>query len=337
MFQSALVKLTGLYLLILMLVSVFFSVNLYGIASHEVDNRLQRQVNSLNFRPPPRSNFDLGIIEQERQQELQDSRQHVLVELIYINFVILLLGGAGSFLLARRTIRPIEEAHAAQARFTADASHELRTPVAAMRAETEVALRDPKFSAAKARVLLKSNIEELERLGELSKGLLQLARGAENGPLEEKILLKDVVATAGQQVMPLAKTKHIIITVNDVGETVIKGDKSQLVQLVVILLENAVKYSPPKRGITISATEHANQVHLSIKDQGSGIPAEDLPHIFERFYRVDAARSKSAASGHGLGLSIAKRIAEVHHGIIEASSTPGQGSVFTVSLPIVKN
>lgn len=343
MFKSALVKLTGLYLLILMAVSLLFSFSLYKISTNEVNNRLRRQADFITGQPDVSigvgggiRTFSIGPFEQQRLEELTNTKQHVLWELFYANLLVLVIGGLGSYLLARHTLKPIEESHAAQTRFVTDASHELRTPIAAMRAETEVALRDKKLSITDARELLASNVEELDRLGKLSEGLLLLARGNQTSDLQEVVKIPVAVKDAVSQVSHQAETKHILINIEDIPKVEILGNKIQLVQLLVILLDNAIKYSEPKQPITLSGSTEHNHVRLQVADLGVGVKASSLTHIFERFYRADSARSSQNASGNGLGLAIAKQITEAHHGSIEATSTPGSGSIFTIVLPIKK-
>jgi signal transduction histidine kinase len=317
-----------------MVVSLLFSLNVYRISTYEVDNRLSRQVDFLNTRPFIGPGFDINPFERERQSELSNSKRHVIGQLLYANMLVLLVGGLGSYLLARLTIKPIEEAHLAQARFAADASHELRTPIAAMRTETEVALLNPKLSLKEAQNLLKSNVEELDRLTILSEGLLQLARGVDDVTTDEVVAVRDIVSAAITQTARATKAKHITIDVQTIPNVSVTGNSIQLVQLLVILLDNAVKYSPEKQTVTLGAVQQHGHIALSVSDHGIGIGADDLEHVFERFYRADTARSKANASGYGLGLSIAEQIASAHHGFIQADSTLGAGSVFTITLPV---
>ncbi len=335
MFRSALIKLTGVYLFILMAVSIAFSFNLYRVSTGEVGNRLRRQADY--FTRGPDYTYNLPSVppyEEERVAELEASRRHVVAELIYANLFILLVGGLGSYALARITLRPIEEAHAAQARFTADASHELRTPLAAMRAETEVALRDPKLTLVEARELMGSNLEELSRLSDLSEGLLQLSRGDNDDTVREPVAVSNLVQLAVEHVASPAAHKKITFEVGKLSPVHVLGDGRQLKQAVVILLDNAIKYSQPKTTITIKVLKKDTNVTISVTDQGQGINADDLPYVFDRFYRADTARSQANVSGHGLGLAIAKQVVEQHNGTISVTSKPGKGSTFIICLPI---
>lgn len=319
-----------------MAVSLFFSLNLYRISTREVGNRLRNQAELFSTRATPFGQvLEVRPLEQENQEQLHATRRQVLGDLVYSNFLILVLGGIGSYLLAKRTIKPIQESHEAQARFTADASHELRTPIAAMRAETEVALRDPKLKLKEARHLLRSNVEELESLSVLTDGLLVLAGG--NGhDMGEKVALNQIIESALKQTAHAAKQKTVKIEVAKPPKAYLRGNQTRLVQAVVILLDNAIKYSPSKTTVSLR-TKVGSSLQIAVSDQGHGISPADLEHVFERFYRVDKSRSHAEVGGHGLGLSIAQQIAQAHDGHIAATSTLGKGSVFTIHLPPYKS
>lgn len=336
MFKSALLKLTGLYLLILMLVCLLFSMNLYRISTAEVSNRLRRQADLVSSSRFGNLQVDPDLLAIAVQNELENSQRHIIAQLIYANLVILCLGGVGSYLLAKRTLEPIEEAHAAQIRFTADASHELRTPLTAMRAETEVTLREKKLTVTMARQQLESNVEELERLTNLSENLLHLARGNDIFDWETKVELSSVIEQSIKQVSHKANQKKATIDFVPM-KAMVAGSRSQLCQLLVILLDNALKYGKNGQTIQVALKPASAQVYVSVKDEGAGIPKKHLPHVFERFYRVDKARNQAASPGYGLGLSIAEKIVQDHGGTIEVYSQLGKGSTFTVILPIIRD
>jgi two-component system OmpR family sensor kinase len=219
----------------------------------------------------------------------------------------------------------------AQSRFSSDASHELRTPLTAIRARNEVALRKPKLSTAEARQVIQSNLDEVIKLEVLSEGLLRLAR--EDGkPIKKMpVGLDEVVSDAINKVIEPAQAKHISIH-ETVPKISIMADASSLAQAIKILLDNAIKYSPPKTTIKISARVKGKQAFLDVKDQGQGIKAADLPHVFDRFYRADHARTKKGENGYGLGLSIAQKIIDQQGGEITVKSAVDKGSTFTIKL-----
>lgn len=329
MFESATLKLTGIYLVIIMIISLFFSVNIYRATDNEITNGMMQQVMLLD-----RTARFRGILEdpqaiEMRQQQLDEARAHIIFNLININILILVVGGVVSYLLARKTLQPIKESHEAQARFSADASHELRTPIAAMRTEIEVALRDPKISKTEAVDLLKSNLEELAKLTALSDGLLKLAR-IDNELPKRTVKTEQILKAALSRVEILAKHKGVTITNTSRGSHTIMGDLESLVELVVILLDNAIKYSPRGGQVFVHAGINARRVVISVRDQGEGIAQGDLEYVFERFYRADKSRSKNQVDGHGLGLSIAQKIAQLHNAEISVESVAGKGATFMV-------
>lgn len=336
MFRSAILKLTGLYLLIIMAISLFFSLNLYRISDQEISNSLRRLQGAYERIGGPRGFMDDPEILQERELQLISARQRLILRLFYTNMFILVLGGVFSYLLAKKTLEPIEESHKSQIRFTADASHELRSPLAAMQSEIEVALRDPKLSKEEAVKLLKSNLEEVERLKVLSNGLLELARDNGDSLPREKILVKDFIESGVRNVRESAKKKNIIIETDLTQELFVFGNKDSLVELATILLDNAIKYSESGKKIRASFQKHSKFVEIFFKDEGFGISEKDLPHVFDRFYRVDNSRSRKHVEGYGLGLSIAKKIVEANYGKIEVYSEIGKSSTFTVKLPTGK-
>jgi signal transduction histidine kinase len=337
MFKKATLKLTGVYLGILMLISLAFSFSLYQVSIREINQGLNRQNDVIMNGPRFRILLDDPSDLLNRQQvTVEDSKAHVLANLIVINIGILVAGGFLSYYLARRTLGPIEEAHFAQVRFAADASHELRTPIATMQTETEVTLMDPNLDLATAKQQLASNLEELAKLTALSEGLLRLAR-LENADFEkETVELKEVTEQAIARVEDRAINKNIRI-VSRLKSVTVSGDEASLVEALVTVLDNAIKYSPPKTEVVVKILKIDSEAKITVKDQGVGISKEDLPHIFERFYRADTARSKNEIEGYGLGLSIAKNVINLHHGSIEATSQPDSGTTITIKLPIEKS
>jgi signal transduction histidine kinase len=268
------------------------------------------------------------------RQDQENAEEQLVYNLIIINIGILLASGAAGYFLAGRTLRPIKTMIDEQNQFVSNASHELRTPIATMRAEMESSLLERKISEQKARQLIASNLEELETLQSLSNRLLRLAH-AQSPELEkymEAVSLLEVVQSAQKKVIPLAQKKHITIK-QKLSEEKLHGVKSELIEVFVILLDNAIKYSPEKKNILISAESEEKKVKIHVLDQGYGIVPEDLPNIFNRFYRSDKSRSKT--EGYGLGLSIAKKIINNHKGTISVKSNPGKGTTFIIDLPIL--
>ena len=334
MFQNATFKLTLVYMGILTVICIFFSYNWYTIATEELDRGLDRQSVALKARP--RFAEDMEIIDEileEAGEKYEDAKKVVLNRVIATNIIIIGSGTLGAFLLARRTLDPIERAHQEQIRFTADASHELRTPIAAMQTEIEVALRDKKITKQEAVDQLKSNIEELSKLTALSEGLLKLARQDESVGIElAKMSLDATVEKAVERVAMQAKHKKIKL-VREKSDASVIGDFDSIVDMLAILLDNAIKYSPDESPVSVSVSATKTYVTVSVKDSGAGIRKSELEHIFDRFYRADSSRSSQNAKGHGLGLSIAKSISDIHEANLHAESAgPGTGATFMFRL-----
>ena len=222
--------------------------------------------------------------------------------------------------------------------FTADASHELRTPVAIIRTTAEVARRRPRTKKEYAEALDRI-LAESERTTALVENLMQLARADEVGEetVAEPVRLDGVVRTACADASQMAVDGGLTLTVGEVGECTVFGDSAAIRRLLIVLLDNAIKYSKPAGGIWVDLRlcrwRDRSATRLEVRDNGIGIAAEDLPHIFERFYRASKDRSRRI-DGVGLGLSIAKSIAERHRGQIEMESDAGKGSTVRVFLPI---
>jgi two-component system sensor histidine kinase CiaH len=334
--QSAVFRLTLWYLGIIMVLSLLFSVALYRVSYDQVAFSVHRQESAVNHMPvPPEYQANRTDFIQALEDQLDDIQRRLIFRLFALNLATLLLGGGAAYWLARRTLLPIQEAMEAQGRFTADASHELRTPLTAMRSEIEVALRDKQLSVKDARELLDSNLEEIAKLEALSAGLLRLAR-FENGLDPAAVInvpVKDMFEAAIDRLQTPLQQHRIELEVK-VGDETVAGDQASLTELIVILLDNAIKYSPEGSTINLRSAVSGGNVRVVVADQGVGIKASDLPFIFNRFYRADRSRSKEAVEGYGLGLSIAKRITDLHHGDIAVDSVPDKGTTFRIKLPV---
>jgi signal transduction histidine kinase len=221
--------------------------------------------------------------------------------------------------------------------FTADASHELRTPLALMRTTTEVSLRTSQtvadYREAQAEILA-----ELEKTSSLVEKLMLLARADAGVETLQRmpVNVAECLREASKDGQILAEAKQVKFSAEfDAKDLVVEGDSHALHRLFLILIDNAVKYTPPGGSVRLELTRNNGSAIAEFRDTGIGVSAEDLPHIFERFYRADKARSREFG-GVGLGLSIARWVAEAHKGRIEVQSTPGSGSVFRVRLPLLQ-
>ena len=329
MFKSAALRLTLWYLAIIMSLSIGSSLVIYRISSNELTRSASRPVDLYNLVFGPDK---AGSVRDLSARQLEKDKNHLKFNLLVFNISVLLVGGGVSYFLARRSLKPLEETLEMQKRFTGDASHELRTPLTAIQAEIEVALRNPNLSVAEAISLLKSNLEEVGKLKSLSEGLLTLAIAGKDTP-RERVSVKDVAREAVEQVSKRAKSRRINIR-NSAKDIKLYGNHQQILNLLSILLDNAIKYSKRGGEVKINTAVKDKQVFISVNDHGQGIAARDLPHIFGRVYRADISRTKNEAGGHGLGLAIAQKIVNLHKGHIDVESAPGKGSTFTVRLPL---
>ena len=245
---------------------------------------------------------------------------------------LILSAGAG-YWLAGGTLRPIAAALERQRAFAADASHELRTPLTVLLTNAELLSRHPERTLAEYQDVVADIIAEIERLSRLVGDLLTLARADQGraGLALHEVDLAEIGGAVARQFTPIAAAKRLSVQVESAPGVFVSGDQDRLQQLAVILIDNAVRYTA-QGSVTVRIAQEGNSALLAVRDTGAGIAPEHLPHLFERFYRTDAARS-TEEGGMGLGLAIAEWIVHSHHGDIEVTSTPGQGSTFTVRLP----
>jgi heavy metal sensor kinase len=230
-------------------------------------------------------------------------------------------------------ISRLEDAINSSKLFVADASHELRTPLAVLRGELESLAQDAELRP-QTRETLGSSLEEVDRLAEIVEGLLALSRldTGEAQTQRERFDLAALVATTADQMSLLAEDKHITVVCASSEHVMIEGDQAKLKQVVVNLLDNAIKYTPNGGRIDLTIAQEAGEAVLDVADDGIGIPPEALPHVFKRFFRVDGSRSRDQG-GAGLGLSIVKSICDAHGARVEVRSTPGRGSCFRLRVP----
>jgi signal transduction histidine kinase len=226
----------------------------------------------------------------------------------------------------------LEKAFSSQQQFIQDISHELKTPLTVLRGELEVTLKKSR-SAEEYAVVLRSCLEEIDKIRRIVENLLILAKldtkgaPAETKPVDLCALLDKVT----EHLKVLAEQKSIALNTVAPESVSMKGHETQLRRLFVNLVDNAIKYTPPKGKVVVSLKKDNDLAVAEISDTGQGIPADELPYIFDRFYRVDKART---SEGFGLGLSIARSIAQAHKGDIKVRSHEGLGTTFTVFLPL---
>jgi len=317
-FSDAVTKLTLVYTTILAIICVGFSAAFYLSANQELNRPIHFRSESIEQRNPLfDSPNEFRILIEQRNEQM---RANLLATLFFINLGVLSLGACASYFLARWTLQPIEKMTEQQANFISDASHELRTPLTALAMENEVALLDSSLSKAELTNVIKSNLEETHKLQDLTDRLLRLSQSE---PLElSQVNLALSVKSATSNLSAIARAKHITIK-NLVKPTKVTSNTQALTDILTILIENAIKYSPPESIVTVSFAGNK----LSVRDQGPGIAATDLPHIFDRFYRAEPSRT---SPGYGLGLPLAKQLAKELHLKITVETTSPKGTTFTL-------
>lgn len=339
MFKQARLNLTGWYLIIIMILSLGFSSLVYSGISSGINRalviqqrRLEREYRTFGFivpnnmsRPP--------LITNEAVKEI---KLHTVLILLIANTLILSLAGIIGYILAGKTLRPIELMTLKQKTFMSNAAHEIKTPLTVLKTDLEVTLRDRQASIADLRTSLTSALEEVDSLTNITNNLMLQAKLASQTASTATFIdvdLADVIANCVTQLTKLAKTKGITIDVKLEDNLAVKGDAQALASLFTNIIENAVKYNTPNGSVAITSTVTATKTFITIQDTGIGIAVEDLPHIFEPFYRVDKSHTRQGVGGVGLGLAIAKEIVSSHKGDILVESTQGTGTKFVLSFP----
>lgn len=257
----------------------------------------------------------------------------LLVALIVVAILGMLTSGGVSFILVRRALSPIRAAIQRQRDFVADAAHELRTPLAIMRTMGEVGMADRSVDDLQATIV--QMLGENQHLTRLVEDLSLLARADTDAVTIDRrpIGLSSLVAETASELEPLAHAQGVKLTADVHRHVSVLGDTLRLRQLLLIVLDNALKHTPAGGNVSIRLVLQGERARLQVRDSGSGIAPEDLPHIFDRFYRADRARTRE---GSGLGLAIGKWIAEAHGGQIQASNASPTGALFTVTLPVMR-
>ncbi len=260
-----------------------------------------------------------------------DALSRLVRQLVLASAIGIVLGALASLLMATRSIRPIASAFQRQREFVADASHELRTPLTLIRTNVEAWLRR---SNGTSRAYAKGIVEEVEQLNRIVGDLTTLALAdARQLPLDPKPMeLNELVKGLIVQATPMAEARGVQLRPDLNGGVRVDADLGRVRQLLLILIDNALTHTPPGGEVSVGVIRRHGRAHVRVTDTGEGIPSGDLPHIFERFYRADKARTRESG-GTGLGLAIAKWIVDAHKGEIGVKSAEGKGTEVDVSLP----
>lgn len=300
-------------------ISIFFSSAIYRISTFEI-NRVESRIRTRELRrpnlvPPISISEDL----------LSEAKKNILNQLLFINLMILFGSSALSYWLSGKTLQPIHDTIESQKRFISDASHELKTPIASIKTGLEVYLRGKTKNQKTADSLISDTLVDINHLSNLTKQLLLL--NTQNSVKKTTTKPVEVLENLLKKLQPLAHKKDITFNKNFTSNK-LNLNTQAFEQVATIILDNAIKFSPVATEIKLIFKNKT----LKIIDSGPGILAQDLPHIFDRFYQTDSSKNKSQNKGFGLGLSIAKQLCDQNNWTISCSSRPGTGSTFSVAL-----
>ena len=316
LFLKARIKLTALYVGIITVIVIGFSIFLYQSAV-------------INFAEV----YEIG--EEAQTPALQrafDAASHKLLStLIFTDSIIIFLTALVGYFLAKQTLRPVEDSHEAQWLFAANASHELRTPLAIMKNDIEVLLRDVEPERAQVQKTLSSNLEEIENMSSLIHDLLLLARSDQKQHQHEHSNLKSIIEQTVEKMRPIAQEKAITLGINNTTVCTVSVPEKVLSRALINIIDNSLKYTQQGGTVVVRVTKDTDRAHIAVIDTGEGIAPDELPHIFNRFYR---GKSNSLETGTGLGLAIVKESIEQHGGTVSAQGELGKGTTVTITAPL---
>jgi signal transduction histidine kinase len=277
----------------------------------------------------------VGVMQVGIQVGTQTTTLNALLEaMLILGIITVVVAALGGLFLANRALLPVRLAYARQRHFIADASHELRTPLTIVRADAEVLLRDRDRFSPDDVAILEDVVSETGHMANLANNMLNLARLEAGGMhMEQDVVdLSSIGREIARRMGPLAAEQDITLHFEDGEPVLVVGDKVQLDQVAVALVDNAIKYNHPGGEVVLRTWAEEQRAHLEVRDTGIGIAAEHLPRLGERFYRVDKARSREIG-GAGLGISIVRTIAARHGGSLRYTSKPGKGTTATLTFP----
>ena len=334
--KSEVNRLTLSYLAVIMTLSLIFTGIIYLLSTASLNRPLlpsEEENSSASVEAPEFGEHSFENTFRKRLERRDNTtRMTIIYSLVGFNLGIFVIGIFVSRNLAKLTLAPIERAMMKQTQFIFDASHELKTPLTAMLVRNVVALRKKSLPEEKAREVIEKNIEEILKMKELTASMLDVAR--ENGEPEKltEIDVPEFLADLQEKLAPIARGRGVKIeTEMNLGKNLrASAAKNTLEQIMTIFADNAMKYSGEKI-IYLRAGRRGKNVAFSVKDNGVGVKKEDQKRIFERFYQVDAARTRTEdKTSHGLGLAIAKNLAERQGYKIVLRSSEGRGAEFEV-------
>lgn len=317
-FEKARIKLTLYYIGIMAVILFTFSSALI----FTIESRVRH-----GFR-------DRIIIRMEDNDPVQDTLDEIKMLIYMIDGVLLTAIGISSYFLAGVTLAPIKRALEAQKKFSADASHDLRTPLAIMTTETEVSLLNKNASTLDLRETLESNLEEIHKMSKLVHDLLLISRGDNQATVHSysKVDIHAFLSKIIDKLNIQSSEKGLAVNISEYEKIVSKIDVNNFERAITNIIQNSIKYTK-KGSVYIDLSKNENKLSIVITDTGVGISEKDLPHVFDRFYKAEHSRSDN--TGSGLGLPIAKLIVEEHGGEILLTSKINEGTRVHISMPIV--
>ena len=319
LFQRARLKLTGLYIGIIAVILIIFSLTLYHALAKNI-----------------RDNFE-GNFSDDQTQELVITKttDQLQTTIFFIDLIILFVSSGLSYFLAGKTLKPIQRAMEKQEQFTVDASHELRTPLSVIKTNLEVALREKDWNKDKGRALIVSAIDEVKLMTKLTEDLLALSKLEDKEKIYsfKKINIAEITEQMVKKMQIIAIKRKIQLSIERSDTAFIYGNAGALQQLVMNIVSNALNFTPAGGYVRLAIEQRGEEIIISVQDTGTGITKEDLSHIFERLYRADKARKQGG--GTGLGLAIAKEIVHKHRGTINIESELGKGTLVIITFPAI--
>jgi signal transduction histidine kinase len=320
LFWQARIKLTAFYVIIIAFILIIFSTFLYDSIK-------------VNLSDASEENFSS---QQSEQRFVAQAIENVRSTLFFSDLGVLIFASILSYLLAGKTLKPIKKAMEIQKKFAADASHELRTPLAIMRNENEVALRNTLLPKETAQAVLKSNLEEIQKMTDMVDDLLSLARSTNGNTNNSSDILNisNTVAQVTEKISKLAQEKGISINYAEQEQFSIKGNKILLERMLINIFQNSLQHTPAGGTVTVVLNKKDKKVVIKITDTGEGIDEKHLPFVFDRFYKGSPS-SVSHHIGNGLGLAIVKEIVDNHNGTVSIQSKKDKGTSIIITFPIV--
>jgi len=354
-FTRAKARLTIFYTIFISVVVILFSIGIYfsylGYLKGDFENELNEEIHFIEIQDNGSADSDDIAQLPITPKEISTNASKRLGSIILIvDGSIIIFSAFLGYALAGFTLKPIQNNQDVQRRFMSDASHELRTPLSIMKTGIEVELRNPAIPG-ECKPVLKSNLEEINRMSDIVESLLFILR-ADSGNEDfkfESLNLPQLISTVFKNMKPYADQKKIALIMENQNisfnkstretekakkeeDIFIKGDSNKLKQAFYNIFKNAVDYSKTDGEIILSVIKQSGSVQIIITDNGNGIPIDELPHVFERFYRSTNILGADN-NGSGLGLAITKEIIEKHNGTIKIESSVGDWTVVSVSLP----